>query len=132
MDSFDGSTNRESNRSVSDLYDDLERVLGHVRPKRQAELLESLKMSELVNDLRKAIIDSGLKHYAIGKVSSVSASVIDRFVSGERDIRLETAGRIADALGYSLVESETNEPAKLAAKKSAKRKPSKRTLKRDL
>ena len=128
MDSFDGSTNRESNRSVSDLYDDLERVLGHVRPKRQAELLESLKMSELVNDLRKAIIDSGLKHYAIGKVSSVSASVIDRFVSGERDIRLETAGRIADALGYSLVESETNEPAKLAAKKSAKRKPSKRPL----
>ena len=128
MDSFDGSTNRESNRSVSDLYDDLERVLGHVRPKRQAELLESLKMSELAKSLRKAILESGLKHYSLAKVSGVDTSMIDRFVSGERDIRLETAGRIADALGYSLVESETNEPAKLAAKKSAKRKPSKRPL----
>ena len=128
MDSFDGSTNRESNRSVSDLYDDLERVLGHVGQKRQAKLLESLKMSELAKSLRKAIFESGMTHYSLGKVSGVDTAVIDRFVSGERDIRLETAGRIAESLGYSLVESETNEPAKLAAKKSAKRKPSKRPL----
>ena len=128
MDSFDGSTHRESNRSVSRLYDELEKILGHVQPERQAEFLESLKMSELANELRQAINDSGLTHYAIGKASGVDTAVIDRFVSGERDIRLETAGRIAESLGYSLVKSETNEPPKLAAKKSAKRKPPKRPL----
>ena len=85
-------------------------------------------MSELAKSLRKAICESGMTHYSLGKVSGVDTAVIDRFVSGERDIRLETAGRIAEALGYSLVESETNEPAKLAAKKSAKRKPPKRPL----
>ena len=119
MDTFDGSTNRESNRRVSDLYDELERVLGSVGPERQAELWRSLKMSELVDGLRGAIIDSGLTHYAIGKASGVDTAVIDRFVSGERDIRLETAGRIAAALGYKLAKSEADNPAK----KVTKRKP---------
>ena len=70
-------------------------------------------MSDLANKLRRAIIDSGLTHYAIGKLSGVDTAVIDRFVSGERDIRLETAGRIAEPLGY-----------KLAANKSASSRPS--------
>jgi len=120
VDTFDGSTNRESHRSVSDLYDDLERVLGHVGPKRQAELLESLKMSELAKSLRKAIIESGMTHYSLGKVSGVDTAVIDRFVSGERDIRLETAGRIAESLGYRLAQYELQKPAKTGAKKSTK------------
>ena len=121
MDPFDGSTNRESNRRVSDLYDELERVLGQVEPERQAELLESLKMSELVDGLRKAIIDSGLTHYAIGKASGVDTAIIDRFVSGERDIRLETAGRIAESLGYRLAQVESDKSARTATKKMAKR-----------
>lgn len=125
MDSFDGSTNRESHRSVSDLYDDLERVLGHVGPKRQAELLESLKMSELAKSLRKAIIESGMTHYSLGKVSGVDTAVIDRFVSGERDIRLETAGRIAEALGYRLAKGEPGTTAKAMAKKPVKGKSAK-------
>jgi plasmid maintenance system antidote protein VapI len=62
-----------------------------------------MKMSDLASQLRKVIIDSGLTHYAIGKLSGVDTAVIDRFVSGERDIRLETAGRIAEALGCKLV-----------------------------
>jgi len=73
-------------------------------------------MSDLTSKLRRAITDSGLTRYAIGKVSGVDTAVIDRFVSGERDIRLETAGRIAEALGCKLVidkpaKSDTSKPA---------------------
>lgn len=82
-------------------------------------------MSELANDLRKAIIDCGLTHYSLAKVSGVDTAVIDRFVRGERDIRLETAGRITDALGYKLASAETDKPAKSGAKKTAKGKSSK-------
>lgn len=73
-------------------------------------------MSELANELRQAINDSGLTHYAIGKASCVDTAVIDRFVSGERDIRLETAGKIAESLGYRLAKSESDKLAKKSAK----------------
>ena len=52
--------------------------------------------------LKTAIIDSGRTHYDIGKSAGVNTAVIDRFVSGQRDIRLETAGRISHALGFGL------------------------------
>jgi transcriptional regulator with XRE-family HTH domain len=52
--------------------------------------------------LRSAIKASGLTHYAVGKLADVSVSVVDRFMSGERDIRLETAAKIAAALGLEL------------------------------
>ncbi len=53
--------------------------------------------------LREAIQASGLTHYAISQAAGVSPGQIDRFVSGERDLRLGTAARIAEALGLVLV-----------------------------
>ena len=53
--------------------------------------------------LREAIQASGLTHYAIGQAAGVSPGQIDRFVSGERDLRLGTAARIAEAVGLVLV-----------------------------
>ena len=53
--------------------------------------------------LRAAITKSGLTHYALAKVAEVSAAQIDRFVAGERDLRLGTAARLAEALGLELV-----------------------------
>ncbi len=53
----------------------------------------------LVDALKRAITKSGLTHYAIGKLAACNPSQVDRFVSGERDLGLETAGRIAAALG---------------------------------
>ena len=53
--------------------------------------------------LKRAITKSGLTHYAIGKLAACNPSQVDRFVSGERDLGLETAGRIAAALGLQLV-----------------------------
>ena len=53
--------------------------------------------------LREAIVQDGRSHYAIGKAAGVEPNVIDRFISGERDIRLATAAKIAAAVCFSLV-----------------------------
>jgi hypothetical protein len=52
--------------------------------------------------LKAAIGKSGLTHYAVGRLASVSPTQIDRFMSGERDLRLATAAAIAEALGLEL------------------------------
>jgi transcriptional regulator with XRE-family HTH domain len=52
--------------------------------------------------LKAAITKSGLTHYALASLAGVTPSQIDRFMSGERDLRLESAGKIAAALGLEL------------------------------
>lgn len=58
----------------------------------------------LSRSLRDVIESRGLTAYALGQDSGVDATVIGRFLSGERDLRLGTADRIAAALGLRLVE----------------------------
>lgn len=53
--------------------------------------------------LRAAVKASKLTHYAVAKLSNVSPRQIDRFMSGERDLTLNTAAAIAAALGLELV-----------------------------
>lgn len=57
---------------------------------------------DLVEKMRDAIQQSGLTHYAIGKEAGIDPSVLDRFVSGERDIQLGTAAKITNVLGLAL------------------------------
>lgn len=52
--------------------------------------------------LKAAIKASGLTHYAVAKLAEVSPAQIDRFMAGERDLRLATAAAIASALGLGL------------------------------
>lgn len=52
--------------------------------------------------LRKAIKDDERSYYRLAKDSGVDHSVLIRFVAGERDIVLGTAGRICKALGLRL------------------------------
>ena len=54
------------------------------------------------DQLRAAIKASGLTHYGIAKLADVSPSQIDRFMSGERDLKLATAANLAASLGLSL------------------------------
>jgi transcriptional regulator with XRE-family HTH domain len=54
--------------------------------------------------LREIIASRGLTAYAVAKLAGIDPGVVSRFLSGERDIRLETADRIAAALGLRLVE----------------------------
>lgn len=56
----------------------------------------------LQGDLRKAVQDSELTLYAIAKGSGIAYSVLYRFVSGERDLTLETATKLADFFGMRL------------------------------
>lgn len=60
--------------------------------------------SSLSGQLRRVIKDRGLTAYEVGRISGVDPGMITRFLSGERDIRLSTADRIAAALGLGLVE----------------------------
>lgn len=64
-------------------------------------------MTEIDTVLRDAITEairkSGKTHYRINKDCGVSVAVIDRFMSGERDIMLGTASKLATALGLTLM-----------------------------
>jgi plasmid maintenance system antidote protein VapI len=62
----------------------------------------AVKKRTIVEQLRQAIADSGQSEYAIAKGSGVSQSVVNRFVSGERGISLETAAKLCDYLGLDL------------------------------
>src|SRR5690348_5480974 len=57
----------------------------------------------LSGQLREAIRSSGLTAYAIGLEAEVDPGVVQRFLTNRRDVRLETADRIAAVLGLQLV-----------------------------
>lgn len=64
------------------------------------------------DQLRRAIIDSGLTHYRIGKDTGIDTKVIDRFVSGERPtIRSDTLDRLCEYLGLQLRPKPGKRPA---------------------
>ena len=56
----------------------------------------------LDDQLRFAIATSGKTQYALAKEIGVVNGVLSRFMNFERDIRLETAAKLAEALGLSL------------------------------
>ena len=56
----------------------------------------------LSESLKQAIRDSDKTEYQIAQQAGVSQIVISRFLSGERDIRLATADKLAGALGLRL------------------------------
>ena len=68
-------------------------------PKRPTGLAEADSLSEL---LRRAIRESGKSVQEIADGAGVSPTVITRFLSGERDIHLTTADRLARSLGMEV------------------------------
>lgn len=63
---------------------------------------QSASPDSLSETLKRAIRDSDQSEYQIAKSSGVAQIVISRFLSGERDIRMATADRLAVALGLKL------------------------------
>lgn len=53
--------------------------------------------------LKKAIKESNISVYEIAKRAHVSQIMISRFMSGERDIRMATADKLANVLGLKLL-----------------------------
>ena len=71
----------------------------------QAEFPPAIKTSgsnPLSDALRNAIRQSIQSADEIAVKANVSPLVVSRFLSGERDIHLETADRLADVLGVKL------------------------------
>lgn len=59
---------------------------------------------DLADQIRQAILDRGVTHYQLGQASQVDPGQIARFMTGERDITVTTAGRLCTALGLRLME----------------------------
>lgn len=60
-------------------------------------------MTQLADQLIRAIKSSGQTRYAISKGAGVSQSQLSRLVSGERSISFDSAERLADHLNYEIV-----------------------------
>ena len=63
---------------------------------------ESKTPHALSDALKQAIRDSQESEYQIAQRAGVSQIVISRFLSGERDIRMATADKLAGTLGLKL------------------------------
>ena len=77
-----------------------------VRLRVQEEFPPAKKPSipDAVSDsLKTAIETSDMTVYEIAKRAKVSQIIISRFLSGERDIRMATADKLAQVLGLKLV-----------------------------
>jgi transcriptional regulator with XRE-family HTH domain len=57
----------------------------------------------LTDDIVKAIHADGRTRYRIAQDSGVSAAILSRLVNGHRGVTIETAERLADALGHKIV-----------------------------
>ena len=111
MESQQHSTNHAATISgiaFSPRMDELAALLRAQAPERTAVLLDDLEQQEhyevarINEQLRKAIVNRGESYYALAKRAGVDAVVISRFVCGERDLRLDTAAKLAAALGLEL------------------------------
>lgn len=102
--------------SVISLYGELKSELRKQTPERHRALGMMMNGDDtrLAARLKEAITASGATHYAIGKQAGIRPDLLDRFMRGERDLRLASAGKIANALGLDLVPTST-------AKRSPKR-----------
>jgi sRNA-binding carbon storage regulator CsrA len=66
--------------------------------------MQTSRLTSISEAIRGVIIDRGLSAYAVAKMSGVSPVVIQRFVSGERGLSLDTADKIAMNLGLRISE----------------------------
>ena len=62
--------------------------------------------------LKQAIQDSEMTVYQIARKARVSQIIISRFLSGQRDIRMATADKLAGVLGMKLVAGSSGERRK--------------------
>jgi hypothetical protein len=99
----------EENGSVNATLDRLASLLRIHPPDRLATFWgDAMKEEQEERDMlsaaiARAIEESGLNQYQLGKKSGISPSTIRRFMSRERDLRLPTAGKLAEALDLVLI-----------------------------
>ena len=57
---------------------------------------------DIAEQLRDTLAKSALTAYSLGKSAGVDPGQISRFISGERDLTLSTAAKLAAVLGMEL------------------------------
>jgi len=62
----------------------------------------SIAPTELAESLRAVIQADDRTPYRLAKESGVSAAMLSRFIRGERDLTLTTAGKLCAVLGLKL------------------------------
>ena len=67
-----------------------------------AKRKKKAKSMDLVDQLKSEISNSGLTSYMLGKHSKTAPIVIDRFMSGQRSLRLDTVARLCTVLNLEL------------------------------
>lgn len=69
----------------------------------ELDIMESMSAKrnkvDLAEQLRATFEQSGMSKFELARRSGVSYSGVHRFISGERDITLDTASRLAEVLG---------------------------------
>ena len=59
-------------------------------------------MSEIIEEIRKAVKASGKTRYRLSKASGVSEAQLSRLMSRERGLSADNLERLADALGLEI------------------------------
>lgn len=59
----------------------------------------------LADQLRACIRNSGVSLRGLAFTAQVDASCLTRFMAGERDLTVSSAGRLADVMGLQLVQT---------------------------
>jgi ribosome-binding protein aMBF1 (putative translation factor) len=96
---------RERRLSAEEVARDQE-VRRKVRAEFPAAAPSSSATGRLSQALRDALRASNKSMYQIAQDAGVSQIVLSRFVSGERDIRMATADKLAKALGLKLASAQ--------------------------
>ena len=73
------------------------------RVRRKKSALPKVPKTQLEATLHAAVVKYG-NGYELGKLAGVSADMLSRFARRERSLTLDTAGRLAKALGLTLTE----------------------------
>lgn len=76
--------------------------MARAKPTTKPTIKRTSKFPTLTEQLLQAIADSGLSVNRLAKDSGVEQSSLQRFVTGERDMRLSNANKLAACLGLHL------------------------------
>jgi hypothetical protein len=60
-------------------------------------------MAKLIDDIRRAVEQSGQSRYSIAKTTGVSAAQLSRLVNGHSGLHADTIEKIANHLGLEIV-----------------------------
>lgn len=75
-----------------------------VRKKKSKPRSDGVQLNTQLEKRLHAAVCSYGNNYELGKAAGVSADVLSRFTRRERNLRLDSAGKLAQALGLLLTE----------------------------